>query len=563
MAALAVALPGTAAAAAAGGGGPMILRVRLGDGSVARISVAEGREGTTTLADVLARADTTGGGGSSGGSSGERAVRAKVGAEEVDAGRTVADLGLRHGSLVAIVPPPRKKGEREEEEEEKAGNRFDPFPALAKPLAHSTAARRARARAHSARGQSYAAISALRESLHSVEPQPTGPVARVYMCARSAERFRDGCTVRPTRRQITAAKRAGKTEMPASRIVNRVGLLMGTVGTERRDQKKDLTRTSLSTPLYEREMCDVVRVHAVWEHPSQPAADGTRYDAGALCQRDEDGNVRKALRVGGALGLRPVGWVYSYAEDRHAPSGSESGPRSSSDAEADEDALPVYGSDVYHGALLQIGNMRSERLGREEGAKFVTLALDARSGAAEAFQLSDVSVQIVAEGLIRSPPTKKEVSAGGGGKGKSKKASNAGASKPNGRYLTTTDVVLIDALETTELDSVLCLVNTALLGHTGSYCGEQAESSVTKKGQLTAKAKKQLLSAIDGGGGGDSKLFEKLCDFSSLVALDGLLPRPMADELFRLVRKWSRGQRRGVEMGDDLKVALRSVLGGV
>ena len=57
------------------------------------------------------------------------------------------------------------------------------------------------------------------------------------------------------------------------------------------------------------------------------------------------------------------------------------------------------------GSKLQIATMK--RMGREEGCKFVTLALDGRIGATEAFQLSDVCVQMVAENVL-SPPISDE-----------------------------------------------------------------------------------------------------------------------------------------------------------
>ena len=176
---------------------------------------------------------------------------------------------------------------------------------------------------------------------------------------------------------------------------------------------------------------------------------------------------------------------------------------------------------------------------------------------------------MVAEGLIPPPPLP---SADGGGNGsKKKKAASSKKKKANkneataaaatpGRYVTTTEKFLIDSEETTELDSVLCLVNTALLGHTGTFCGKHAESSANKKGQLTAKAKKRILAALDKGGSDGIELFEALCDFNVLMALDGMLKKGDIDELCRLVRKWTRGQRRGTEMGKDLRTALKLAL---
>ena len=165
--------------------------------------------------------------------------------------------------------------------------------------------------------------------------QPEGSVKRVYMCTTSADRFKDGCTVKPTKKQIIAAKKAGTVDKLTNRITNRWGLCLGTIGTERVDQKKDKIRTSLSTPLYEREMCNVAKVHAIWE-PQQPGAAESGYDARRVTSTfDTDRDIKRVLRVADALGLRPVGWIYSYSQDRHVAGGD------------DEDSLPVYASDIY------------------------------------------------------------------------------------------------------------------------------------------------------------------------------------------------------------------------
>ena len=591
----------SSAAATPAAGQPMILRIRNTDGSMTRVVVPAGKEGETTLSDILA----------SNAAGGSAKVGAKVGAkvtigqgpaqklvsDDDVSSKSIADLQLQHGSLITLADPTRATagpsggggGMRKKAPSADAtaadadaangangassGGRFDPFPALAKPSAHSAAARRLRALAHSSRGQSYEQISKLREYMHQVEPQPEGPVKRVYMCTASADRFKDGCTIKPTRKQIVAANKAGTVDRLKDRLVNRMGLCFGTVGSERVDQKRDRVRTSLSTPLYEREMCGVAKVQAIWEPPQRQAeGDGSRYDATRACQFEDDREVKRAVRIGEALGLRPVGWIYSYSEDRHAAAGGDggSGSRSSDDNDADEDALPVYAPDVYYGALLQIGNMKS-RLGRDEGKKFVTLALDGRTGATEAFQLSDVSVQMVAEGLIPKPADE-DTADGGKKKGKTKRKGSSKSTKTKGskatptpssdRYVTATEKFLVDSAETTELDSVLCLVNTALLGHTGTFCGKQTESSVTKKGQLTGKAKKRILNALDKSEKSDHDvdLFEALCDFNVLYALDGMMKKADMDDICGLVKKWARGQRRGTECSKNLKAALRFAL---
>jgi len=586
-------------------GPAMILRIRNLDGSMSRVAVPPGREGETTLGDVLASSSSS----SSSSSSPGEGARIAIGqgpnqtplADGDVTSKSIAELELKHGSLITLAKPDAaepngggggggggggmKKKTRmtaapaatSTDGADSSSGRFDPFPALAKPSAHSKAARRLRALAHSSRGQSYERISKLREYMHQVEPQPEGHVKRVYMCTASADRFKDGCAIKPTKKQIAAAKKAGTVDrlLLRSRLVNRMGLCFGTIGSERVDQKRDRVRTSLSTPLYEREMCGVAKVQAIWEPPQRQGqgqgegeGEARRYDATRACRFEDDRDVKRAIRIAGALGLRPVGWIYSYSEDRHAAGAGSGAGGSGNDNDADEDALPMYASDVYYGALLQIGNMRS-KLGRDEGKKFVTLALDGRSGATEAFQLSDVSVQMVAEGLISQPA---DVVADDGSKKKAKKRSDKSTKKggiksksptpPSDRFVTTKEKFLVDSEETTELDSVLCLVNTALLGHTGTFCGKQAESSVTKKGQLTAKSKKRIIAALDKSEKSDYDvdLFEALCDFNVLYALDGMLKKPDMDSLCGLVTKWARGQRRGTECGRSLKAALRFAL---
>mmetsp|Transcript_7876 Transcript_7876/g.17645 ORF Transcript_7876/g.17645 Transcript_7876/m.17645 type:complete len:683 (-) Transcript_7876:196-2244(-) len=573
-----------------------ILRIRLLDGSMTRIAVPRGSEDETTLSDVLSRAAsssaTTGTTGTGTGTrtstsgnddgDGERGMlmpKIKIGqgpsqkdvSDDESRSKSISELGLKHGTLVTLVPPtgsrsggmikktttkPNKLPSatttitgNDASSSVMSSDRFDPFPALAKPAAHSAAARRLRALSRSSRGTSYDQISKLREYMHNVEPQSEGSVKRAYMCTVSADRFKDGCTIKPTKKQIIAAKRAGTVDKLTNRIVNRWGLCLGTIGTERVDQKKDRVRTSLSTPLYEREMCEVAKVHAIWEPRQQGSGEGG-YDASMATRFGTDAEYKRVVRIANALGLRPVGWIYSYSDNRHE------------EGEEDEDSLPVYSSDIYHGAVLQIGNMQNKERGRDEGKKFVTLALDANSGATEAFQLSDVSVQMVAEGLIPPPSAVGGSVVGEKQKKKKKKASkkDTGAATSSGRYVTTTEKFLIDSEETTELDSVLCLVNTALLGHTGTFCGKQAESSVNKKGLLTAKAKKNILAALEKNGSDDIELFEKLSDFNVLVALDGMIKKRDMDELCRLVRKWARGQRRGSEMGKELRLALKLAL---
>ena len=218
------------------------------------------------------------------------------------------------------------------------------------------------------------------------------------------------------------------------------------------------------------------------------------------------------MAVAEELGLVPIGWMFSHKDNRHQ----------------DDEALPVFGLDVKTAAKLQITNMQQRN--EIDGRKFATLAMDATTGATEAFQLSDVSVQMVHEEMI---------------------ITNPGESR---RLVPTKHAVLVDGRETKELDSVLCLVNTAMLSHAGAYSGTIA--SVKKNGSLTNKARKALIAALDD----DRKLLEQLCDFNALLALDQSLSKDDSQQLCQLVRKWARGQKQGTEVGSKLKRQLRIVL---
>ena len=354
---------------------------------------------------------------------------------------------------------------------------------------------------------SYGDLARLQSALHVLEPQPEGPLKRVYMCSRSAERF-----------QANGLKKGEPKPLP------RLGLLLGTIQTERVEMKPKKARTSLSSQTMDSDFCTVAKVQCIWEPPSQKSSSSNAgiYDP-AMGEKLLDSNPQ-VLKVAKHLGLVPVGWIFSYRDNRHE----------------DDDALPIHGQDVQTGATLQCKSMKT--FGRQEGKKFCTLAMDGNTGATEAFQLSDVSVQMVAEGLLKLDDGKDI--------GSSSALSNIG------RHIKTKHEIIVDGKETKKLDSVLCLVNTAMLAHTGSYSGTSAASSVKKNGGLLNKSKKALLKVMDD----DSALLPELCDFSLLLALSQLLAPVEAAELCQTVRKWARGQKRGTTVSEDLKRKLKSIL---
>lgn len=543
----AAALASSAAAAA-----PTILRVRTVDG-IQRVPLPNDDPGST-LSSILASAgvdvddvDAARDLKCQLGLPGSAVATLDISPGGADREKTASELGLKHGSMITILPPKEDKPAAEEkvdDSNDKAdGGRFDPFPDLAKSTSYSAASRRARAMSRGvSRGMTYGDISRVRSAMHVVEPQASGPLTRVYVCQVGAARFQNHCVASApapaSKKKQSSAKKKKKEELP--KVENRVALLFGTINKERVEQGRKTARTSLSSSTEDDKMCGVAKVHAVWEPPSQkPLLNGKHYDEDCLlstytAREEEDGAPRKesatdrAVRVAGWLGMRPLGWMFSYAdEDRHE----------------DGDALPVHGRDAVVGARLQIEAMKD--MGREEGRKFVTLALDGRVGATEAFQLSDVCVQMVAEGTL-SPPIVDEA-------------------LESTRFVALRDPVVVSGEETKRLDSVLLLVNTAMLSHVGLYSGganAPAGGNVKRaSGALLVKTRKRILAALSGDqGSGDA--MKELCDFDILLALDALISREESENLCLLVRKYARGQKRGTVLDDHLKLTLQSVLGG-
>jgi hypothetical protein len=477
----------------------MVLRIRLADGSMQKVMVPQGAEETMTLSDILNTFEIADG------------SSIQVGKENVDDNgkqSPLSGLGVTHGSLITVV---KSKAASAKTADKPTESRFsqlkvphrewDPFPDLAKNYEHALL--KTKTRRSGNHRMSYGDISRLQSSLHIVEPQPEGSLKRVYMCRNSAERF-----------QVNGIPKQ-KTKTGATVPLSRVGLLLGTIQTERVDKTPRKARTSLSSQTSDSEFCIVAKVQALWEPPGQKST--AVYDA-ALGENLLHDHPR-VLAIAEHLGLVPVGWIFTHPDSRHQ----------------EEDALPVYGVDVQTGATLQIANMKKARdVPALEGKNFVTLAMDANNGATEAFQLSDVSVQMVHEGIL--VPKRGE---------------------PSQRHVPTKHGVLVDGKETTQLDSVLCLVNTAMLSHVGSYAGKTAASSVKKNGSLTNKCKKALLKALLED---DSNLLEELCDLNTLVALDQSLSKEDTEELCGVVRKWARGQKQGTQLGSKLKMHLRSLL---
>lgn len=460
----------------------IVLRIRLSNGSMEKVQVNPGSEDTMTLSELLIPFKIE---------EESSIIQFGTASDSVDLKSTLSDLGAKHGSMITIKSKSAPKPTESRFAQLKVSKRtWDPFPDLAKDYEHALL--KTKTKRSLQNGMSYGAISSLQSSLHVVEPQQEGPLKRVYMCATSAERF-----------HTNGIKKGGGVQC-------RVGLLLGTIQQERVDTKPRKARTSLSSQTSGSDYCTVAKVQAVWEPSGQKPTE--LYDESMAHNLFEQN--KRVVAIAEMLGLTPVGWIFSHQDNRHD----------------DEDALPVYGFDVKNGATLQIANMRSR--GEIEGTRFVTLAMDANTGATEAFQLSDVSVQMVHEGILLTEGAKIK------------------------RHVPTKNSVMVDGKETKELDSVLCLVNTAMLSQVGSFSGKTATSSVKKNGSLTNKAKKALLKAFDD----DRILFEELCNFNTILALDQSLSQGDSAELCELVRKWARGQKQGTKLSLKLKMHLRSII---
>lgn len=464
-------------------GGGMLLRIRLEDGSMQKIKVPEDKQDSWTLSQILGEFKTS------------DDATIQVGPKKIsDPAQPLSALPLKHGSLITLL---KKKSPKDAQEpkakpsfiSDSSSSTWHPFPDLARDY-HSALRQKARRRGTSG-GMSYGDLANIQSELHIVEPQNEGSLKRLYMCRISGERFRSSCI---TKGRISS---------------NRVGLMFGTVQRERVDSHRaPKTRTSLSSTPSAQDYCQVGKVHAIWE-PTGQAGTEKAYDPKNLLNESA---CQKVLKIAKLLDLQPIGWVFTYNENRE-----------------DDDSLPVWGLDVHTGATLQKQQMKSR--GRSDGKPFMTVAMDAKSGAVEAFQLSDVAVQMVSENMLSLEK------------------------KINERFIKTRHAILVDGQETSQLDSVLCLVNTALLAHEGLYAGATT-SSIKKNGSLKTGAKKALLAALDS----DEHALPKLCDLNMLVALSALLSESDLEDLCRLVKKYARGQKKGTQISSSLKLSLKSVL---
>mmetsp|Transcript_30091 Transcript_30091/g.73100 ORF Transcript_30091/g.73100 Transcript_30091/m.73100 type:complete len:648 (-) Transcript_30091:141-2084(-) len=590
-----------------------VVRIRLPSGSVEKIQLEDGQDETLTISDILKPFDviddddvgeSEDDDNDSNSNKNDRMIRIgqqKDGVPMNDSAsmssKTLKDWGIRHGTIITVPPlssssSPSSITARKQKQQNSADNdMWHPYPDLAKDE-YEELVRKSKTRRGTVK--SYGDVAQLQSSLHIVEPQQEGPIKRIYLCRKSAERFYSNGIERPKNNKGKKKKPTTSTN-PA--FIPRVGMLLGTIQKERAEgsiPKK--ARTSLSSTTKEDSMCQVIKVQAVWEpttgqqqssssrrknssttnNKSKP----TTYDSEMASQMlstsssslssDNSDEIAKlhsrVLILADRLGLQPVGWIFSTVSPQTAAAAAAGGAASTTsidDYDTDDDQVPVNAIDVWTGAKLQIENMRRVHNNNDnngatqkdinKGDKFVSVSMDAETGTTEAFQLSHVTIQMVHDDVFAS------ISEDASSSSDKNKKNMKGGSSSNPKIVSTRHPVLVDGRETKELDSVLCLINTALLSHDGSFSGSSSASSVKKSnGTLTNKTKKDLLALMEKDD--DRSLMATLCDFNLLLALDSMLEDNDMAELCELVRKWSRGQKQGTAIGPKLKMKLQSLL---
>eukprot|EP00934_Nitzschia_sp_Nitz4_P007892 Nitzschia sp. Nitz4//scaffold81_size91200//38323//39810//NITZ4_004986-RA/size91200-processed-gene-0.50-mRNA-1//1//CDS//3329558710//7882//frame0 len=493
----------------------MVVRVRQTTGEVHKVLIPPGAQDTTTVSEFLAPfVDNI------------SQPSVKMGNLAVDhtASDSVASLGLSHGTLLTIHTA-ASKSQASRDTSTRIQNRhslpkWNPFPDLVKD--YQLALARTKNKRVASRGMSYEQMASIREQLHVVEPQRKGSLQHVYMCSVAAERFQRGC--------IKSIK--GSADKP--KVLGRVGLLFGTIHKERLGERKNhrIAKTSLSGTTSTSDSEDfgmVAKVQAIWEPPGQEQDQNSKsgeglYDVSKASSLLEKENAR-ILTLAERLGLVPIGWIFSYSSQARKTSSS------SSDATA-----PIRGVDIQVGGSLQAMNMKAR--GPSDGTKFSMVAMSADTGETEAFQLSDVAVQMVHQGVLSEGTTK---------------TPGMSVTQPT---IHTRYPVLVGGKETQELDPLLCIVNIAILSHTGSFSGTLATSSTKKSGDLTTKKKKAMLGVLQD----DRQLLKELCDLNIIIYLDRFLSDEEMIALCGCVNRWSRGQKQTTQLPVALKRRLRGII---
>ena len=342
-----------------------------------------------------------------------------------------------------------------------------PYPHLAKPNP-TLQIKLNKAKARRKRASTNADIEAITSCMHRVEPKSSSTtdslVKKCYLCSTSANRF-------------VSSTKGGKKK--------KYGVLFGTVKEEKLQGKDTIAKKE-----------EVARVQFIYE------------TSGGAVPDFEDGELKKVLKLAEKLGVRPVGWIFSYSKDK-----------GDGDGDDNEDFVPMDSHAVVNSAKLQIKLM--QMLGNEIGSRFVAIACNAESGATEVFQISDHFVQMVWEGVLVEG--KKE---GEGG---------------NNKFCKATVPVVVgngsEAKENTQVEAVLGLTNLGLLAGKGDCVGTIGGGLRLK---IKKKERKYLRSLLEGEGGKDDGTFLKdVAEFRLCYVLwEGM---EGGDELVELVNKSRRG----------------------
>jgi hypothetical protein len=486
---------------------PLTLRVRLTDGSIQRMVVSAEHQTTKSLREILwplMDHDDNG------------IACPSMPPTDLDDSQTLSQLGMAQGTLLTLSKTrqlstsnglqKKKKSSSSTSTSEKS-RRFNPFPELAKD--YDAAMRRHHQRRKHSSTASYAALADVSSALHTVEPQPQGSIHRLSLCRTAAERFQ-----------------AHSFHSKSRQAVPHCVLLLGVVSRERIDTKIR-PKTSLSSTTNAETYCSVAKVHAVWEPPLLSTTSSSDMYPWQALQHVLQSESHRVLRIARHLGLQPVGWMFSYTDARTTTATSSNNSKTTTEP---NDNLPVFAQDMWVGATLQAQCMQSSQ---GEHSHFCTVCMQAATGATEVFQLSHQAVQMVAEDVW--------------------------SSTERGRHVVTRIPILVDGKQTHNLDTVLCLVNTALLSHVGWYAGASASSSVKRKdGSLTTKTRKSLLQALHDKE--DAQLLTLLSDFQVILALDEILGASDSEKICACVRKWARGQRKGTVLDAEVKRRMETML---
>jgi hypothetical protein len=439
---------------------------------------------------------------------------------------------IQHGSLLTILQSSIAKEKEEtaktkksvtakgnsktnggvfDEEDDKHGNddaSFVPFPDLAKRWND----RRYRATNNKNKPTSYAALSAYRDAtVHRIDEvsQPKR-IEQVYICPAIARRFVD-----------TAADDESSSS-DSSSLSSDGALILGTIGR----QHKTKPRHSLDDNTHKSTL--IAKSHAL------------------VMPCEEKDDVWKD--VAAYLGLQVIGWMVASTAN-------------------DDGALWPTNTAILRAARYQINVMRKaqQQQGGTPFEGFCTIAMDRSSGATEVYQLTDVTVQMAAEGLFHDIIPNNNDNTG--------RTTATTTESPPPDQLTTKHPIWVDGGESTSLDTLLCLVNTAVVSHTGWYT--KTKRTVKKNnGRLTKATRTKLLAALlqDDDNNDDAVALDLLCDFDLLVALVRMLrqrpgqPPPTDDddddgrELCQTVQQFAKGRKRTTKLNPALRQRIADLI---